>query len=186
MNPIVFGSLALAMTGYVFRSYFENQEPTTRAYPFNNPYYPYDEPNVNLLDSLNAIKTDLEATLFRQTAKAADSIGGISSYGTADNYPPSESSLEDFPTARLIIEEFCTILTNAKESQYRLLRTLMPSLVTYDDIAQMNQQVREDVLRLIQIDTLMRDACRVPITFDGLFVSPMAQDVFSRLSRQIF
>ena len=183
MLPTFFGSSILAMRGY--KHDLNGATCVTSAQSQDNSYPTDEEPYINLLDSLDAIKMNLNAHLFCQIQNLIDSIHGLSVNKLLNDYPPSESSLEDFPATRLIIKNFCNILVSARKSQYDLLRTLAEPLATYSDIASLKPEEYADVLRLLEIDTLMRDACHVPITFDGVLVSPLAQNVFLRLSHQI-
>lgn len=167
MLPFILGGIALAATGYGVKKYFEDD---TYTY---NPYITFD--------CVNEIKDRLHATLFVETQWLYKSIKNLQISQPHLEAIYGKPYIDDTEENRAKLDEFCQILTAAQERQYKLLNELETVFCGVDDMEQLNDDAIAKALQMRELDTLMREACQVAITLDGVSISKMANITFGRL-----
>ncbi len=192
MLRLALGAITVAASGYALKKYLEEDcirldlseftknETVEDSDLFNEHVEP--SPDTNALEPLNAIRQRLNTTLFRETEGLMRTIKNLSpnervSFDDLQGMDHLKSTSQN----KSHIANFCSILRTAEYAEQDLLDKLEKAFSNIEDIDQLSDEDREKAIHLFKIDTLIREACQTPITFDGEQISIIASRIFNQL-----
>jgi hypothetical protein len=141
------------------------------------------EVSKNLLEPLQGVISQLHQSLFRDTDEAIGSLKNLHREEPISIFTDLKGveTLKETPENNRHIREFYTICIKAERIQYHLLDELEQPLSESDDFEHLSDEDKAKVKRLIETDELLRQACRIAITYDGVFVGKIAKRTFGRI-----
>lgn len=143
-----------------------------------------DMTSEDILEPFQEMKSRLYKTLFRETEglkRSVKNLRGERSMPIFGDLDRGVDTLKDTAINKVLIDSFSHILTKAESFQYQLLDELELPFSKVDDYEQMSNREKVKAIRLMEIDSLMEDACSMAITYDGLVVSKRVRRAFIKL-----
>ncbi|HZF71238.1 hypothetical protein [Sulfuricurvum sp.] len=179
MLRLALGAITVAASGYALKKYLEDDCIHLDFSEFNKEAA--DEGS-NALEPLDAIRHHLNTTLFRETEGLMRTIKNLSpnERGSFDDLQGVDH-LKSTSQNKNYIANFCSILRTAEYAEQELLNKLEKAFSNIEDIDHLSDEDREKATHLFKIDTLIREACQTPITFDGEQISIIASRIFNQL-----
>ena len=184
MLRVLLGGIAGVATGYALKQYLDEEECSysnshTDEEEKSKASYPWFIIRTDIaLERLNDYKQKLQTTLFKETAVLMQSL----------NMPvPTETIntdsviLKDTLENTGILERFLELLCETEKLQYERLHVLEEILIHADDLSEVEDEDRRKVSYLFLVDTWMREACSIALTYNDESISLPAKKAFYRL-----
>jgi Asp-tRNA(Asn)/Glu-tRNA(Gln) amidotransferase C subunit len=192
MLRLALGAITVAASGYALKKYLEEDCTRLDLSEFNKDeaiedsdlFNDHVDPttDTNALEPLDTIRQHLNTTLFRETEGLMRTIKNLAPHERVSfDDMQGMDHLKITPQNKSQITSFCSILRSAEYAEHDLLDKLEKAFSNVEDIDQLSEEDKEKTTHLFKIDTLMREACQTPITFDGEWVSIIATRIFNQL-----